>query len=83
MNWLVEWQDGLVARTDNVSVFHDNRQEYNPPRVIAPAMSQDQFEFDNEMDKELLRLSNPLVLAREVWLLRERVKELENDRSNN
>lgn len=63
----------------NHSVFHDNRHEYNPPMVTAPAMSQDQFEYDNEMDKELLRMSNPLILAREVWMLRERVKELEND----
>lgn len=58
---------------------HDDRHDYNPPPVLAPAMTDSQFEFDNEMDKELLRLSNPLVLAREVWLLRERVKELEND----
>lgn len=63
-------------------VNHDDRQDYNPPPVLAPAMTDDQFMFDNEMDKELLRLSNPLVLAREVWLLRERVKELEDDNGN-
>lgn len=79
MNWLIEWQDGLRALTGSHSVPHDEKHEYNPPRVTAPAMDQAQFEYDNEMDKELLRMSNPLILAREMWMLRERVKELEND----
>lgn len=75
------WQPGVTGILSNQAP-HDDRFAHNAPAIIAPAISQDQFDFDNEMDKELLRLSNPLVLAREVWLLRERVKELENDRSN-
>jgi hypothetical protein len=89
VNALIIWQVGdserqeaLVALSTHV-ISHDFDKPHNPPPVLAPAMSDDQFAFDNEMDMELQRLSNPLVLAREVFMLRERVKQLEQANNDN
>lgn len=75
MNALVNWIDRGVTR----QVKHDFDTPHNPAPVTAPAMSDEQFEFDNEMEKELVRLSNPVIVAQAIYDLRQRVKELEDD----
>lgn len=72
---LVSWIDRAVTRRIN----HDYEKPYNPPPVEAPAMSDEQFQFDNEMEKEVSRLSNPVLVAHAIIDLRQRVKELEDD----
>jgi hypothetical protein len=58
-------------------IKHDDRFEYNPPKVERPAMSDEQFAFDNQREIEAGLLANPIVMAHMVMLLRDRVDELE------
>lgn len=61
-------------------INHDTRPEvaaFNPPRVEAPAMSDDQFAYDNQREIEVGFIANPHVMARLLMDLRERVTELE------
>jgi hypothetical protein len=74
---LVEWQSGLCGFQRMDIAPHDDRQEYNPPIVTAPAMSQDQFEYDNQRQIDDAVLLEPAMLAFVIQDLRTRVKELE------
>ena len=80
MGVLVKWQEGLVGEKRH-SVFHDNRHDYNAPLIEAPAMAQEQFDYDNQRQIDDAVLLQPAMLAFVIRDLKDRVKELE-DRIN-
>lgn len=83
MSDIIKWQDGLVGERRH-TVFHDDRHDYNAPYVVAPAMAQDQFDYDNQRMIDDAVMLQPAMLAWVISDLRARVKELEdklNERS--
>ncbi len=83
MNALSPWLDkSAIGR----AIKHDPRFEYNPPAPAAPAMSDEQFEYDNQRQINEAVLTNPTMLAHVIMNLRERIELLEgiidDNRSN-
>lgn len=70
----ISWLDrSAIGRPQS----YDARQSYNPARVEAPAMEQDQFEYDNQRMIDDAVLLQPAMLAHVIQDLRLRVKQLE------
>lgn len=88
------WMDKARARQHQALaiVKHDSKHAYNPPAVFAPAISQAQFEYDEQRDMEVALLANPTHLAfkmqeeqAEKQRLVERIERLErllNEKEN-
>lgn len=71
----VSWLDrSAIGRPQS----HDGDKPYNPPAVEAPAMSQEQLEYDNQRQIEDAALLNPTMLAFVISDLKARVKALED-----
>jgi len=57
---------------------YDDRFAYNPPRLDAPAISQEQFDYDNQRDIEAALLANPVVMAHTIMMVKDRLSRLED-----
>lgn len=68
------WLDRSAIGRPNA---HDERFSYNPPAIIAPAMDQSQFDYDNQKEVEANFLANPSIAAHVIMELRDRILELE------
>lgn len=75
MNALTEsWLDRTaIGRPQS----HDARFDYNAPPVEAPAMSQEQLDYDNQRQIDDAVLLNPAMLAFVIRDLKDRVEALE------
>lgn len=56
-------------------VKHDDRHGYNPPAVIAPAIDQEQFNYDMNREVELAVLSNPGVMAHRITVQAQQIAD--------
>lgn len=62
---------------------HDGDKPYNPPAVLAPAMSQEQLDYDNQRQIEDAIMLQPTMLAFVISDLKHRVKALEEQLNDN